>query len=212
MNAIAGSPRQILLAGEPALRQFGLQPGDLQENLLLDAAIEEFCSGQVVQVGETARIRLMELCEPCASLDKIQPGLSKRISGHRGFLGMVVQDGVIWRGDRLTLTTQQFPPIPSSTRGKFEEFVSRIPPGRVVRTTELLMAMGLTQSYARSIPIWIKKSPGFLPVHRIIAANRTLLLSHLPEQAKQLQQEGVKVLNGRVSLAYDWEPCHFHAL
>jgi len=161
-SAQVGSPRQVLLAGMPALKQFGLQPGDLQENLLLDQAVEAFESGMVLAIGATAQLRLMFLCEPCASLERVKPGLSRKINGKRGMLAMVVQDGTIHPGDPVQVLSHRFPAIPEQTRGKFEEFVVRIPPGRVVRSSDLLLALGMTPSYARAIPTWLKKSTASL--------------------------------------------------
>ncbi|HEY9623431.1 MAG TPA: MOSC domain-containing protein [Crinalium sp.] len=211
-NAAIGSPRQVLMAGLPSLTQFDLQPGQMQENMLIDCAVEAFISGQVLQIGSDALIRLMHLCEPCATLEKLQPGLAKRIKGKRGLLGMVVRDGWIKVGDHVTLTAHQFPLIPESTRGRFEEFVSRIPSGNVVRTSDLLLALGLTRGYYRSIPILLKKSAAQIPVHRVVASDGSLLLRHVPHQRDALLSEGVELVNDRVADRYYWQPIDFHDL
>lgn len=211
-SAQAGSPRQVLFAGTPALQAFGLQPGNLQENVLLDMAIEELASGTVLQLGETAQVRLMFLCEPCASLERLQPGLSRRINGKRGMLGLVIADGTVRRGDPVGGLGDRFPAIPETTRGKFEEFVARIPPGKVVTSKDLLLALGLTASYARAIPTMLKKSAAGLPVHRVVAADGGLLLRHLPQQAAALVAEAVAVEGDRVHSAHFWAAQHFHRL
>ncbi|MBD1913054.1 MULTISPECIES: MOSC domain-containing protein [unclassified Leptolyngbya] len=210
-SARVGNPRQVLLAGQPTLHQFGLQPGDLQENILVDAAVESFESGTVLAIGKTAQLRLMFLCEPCASLERLKPGLSRKIAGKRGFLAMVVQDGTIRPGDIIRAYPRCFSVIPESTRGKFEEFVARIPPGYVVDTPNLLLALGMTPSYARAIPTWLKKS-AHLPVHRIVAANHTLLTRHIPDQADALVAEGVTVEGDRISPQFLWPPEFFHVV
>lgn len=51
-NAHVGSPRQVLMVDTPALEAFGLQPGILQENILLDGVLEPFMSGRVIQIGK----------------------------------------------------------------------------------------------------------------------------------------------------------------
>ncbi|MGG6295544.1 MOSC domain-containing protein [Leptolyngbya sp. AN02str] len=211
-HAIIGSPRQVLMASAPALSMFGLPPGAIQENLLLDSWVETLPSGTVVQVGDRAQIRITFLCEPCSNLNRIQPGLAKDLIGKRGMLGMVVQDGLVRPGDRVVPLPFRLPFIPETTRGKFEEFVARIPSGHVVRTKALLMALGLTQSYARAIPTMLKKSDPSLPVHRIVAADGSLLTQHLPHQAIALQSEGVVFVDGRVSEVYNWNPAEFHSL
>lgn len=212
VHARAGSPRQVLLASTPVLEAFGLRPGDLRENILLDGGVEELVSGQVLQLGEAAQVRIMGDCEPCAYLNTLQPGLAKRINGQRGMLAMVIGDGVVRVGDQAVVLSQTFPAIPNDTRGKLREFVARIPPGRVVRTTELLVALGLTASHYRAIPVLLKKADAGLPVHRVVGAGGRLLTQHLPEQATQLAAEQVQIEQGTVLTEFYWEPEQFHAL
>jgi len=211
-SAQVGSPRQVLLAGMPALQSYGLNPGDLQENVLLDGMVESFPSGTLLAIGATAQLRVMFLCEPCASLERVKPGLSRKIKGKRGLLAMVVHDGVVGVGDRIQVLPQRYPAIPEQTRGKFEEFVARIPSGCVVRTSDLLIALGMTASYARAIPTWLKKSDPALPVHRIVAADGGLLTRHVPHQAEGLAAEGVLVKGDRVGPEFSWPREFFHAL
>jgi alkylated DNA nucleotide flippase Atl1 len=211
-----GSPRQVLLASAPYLQELGLAPGDLQENIVVDGAIdgtvEQLGSGRVLQLGQTAQVRLTFLCEPCAYLEQVQPGLVKRSLGKRGMLGMVIAAGVVWRGDAVTVLPQQFPVLPERAGDRFTEFVARIPPGKVVRTTELLLALGLTPSYYRTIPTFLKKAAADVPIHRILAADSSLMSRHMPQQMQRLQAEGVEVVNQRVAALYYWQPLYFHDL
>ncbi|NJO66924.1 MAG: MOSC domain-containing protein [Leptolyngbyaceae cyanobacterium RM1_405_57] len=156
--AIAGNPRQVLLVDTPALAEFGLNPGDLRENLLVDASIDCLASGQVLQIGQTALVRVTFPCDPCAQLNQLQPGLAKRIKGKRGLLGIVVRDGLIHAGDQIQIAPYRFKPLPDNAKGRFTEFVGRIQPGKVVSTAQLLMALGLARSYYRTIPIFLKKA------------------------------------------------------
>jgi alkylated DNA nucleotide flippase Atl1 len=209
-NARVGSPRQVLFTGTPTLEQFGVTPGELQENIVLDGAVEHFTSGQVLQLGRDALVRLTFLCEPCASLEKIRPGLTRQIRGKRGFLGMVVGNGVVRVGDRIQITPYRFPVIPDKSRERFAAFVARIPVARVVHTPNLLLALGLTSSYARAIPGQIKRM-GHLPVHRLVAADGCLFTKHIPEQRELLQQEGIQVDGDRVPESHFWPPRYFYA-
>jgi alkylated DNA nucleotide flippase Atl1 len=211
-RARAGSPRQVLLASAPVLMEYGLRPGDLRENILLDGVVEALVSGQVLQLGEAAQVRIMGDCEPCAYLNTLQPGLAKRINGWRGMLAMVIRDGAVRVGDRAVVLPQTFPAVPNDTRGKLHEFVARIPPGRVVRTTELLVALGLTASHYRAIPVLLKKADAGLPVHRVVGAGGRLLTQHLPDQAERLAAEQVQIEQGEVRAEFCWEPQQFHAL
>jgi alkylated DNA nucleotide flippase Atl1 len=211
-QAIAGSPRQILLIDRPTLDRFDLTVGQLRENIVLSRISHPFQSGQVLQLGSEALVRLTTDCEPCALLNHIRPGLAQTIQTNRGFLGIVIKSGKIHIGDTAAIAPYQFPAIPETTRGKFEEFVARIPVGKVVSTTNLLLALGLTHSYYRSIPILLKKSPTHLPVHRIVSANGKLLTQHIPQQYNALHDEDVKVMDDQVSRNYFWEPIAFHEL
>ncbi len=210
-NAVIGSPRQVLFASLPALTDFGLAPGAMQENLLLSDWIEALPSGAVVQLGAQAQVRLTFLCEPCASLERLKPGLSRQIHGKRGMLGMVVRDGVVCPGDEVQILPLRLPALSEKTRDRLHEFVARIPPGHVVCTRDLLLALGLTPSYARAIPAMLKKSP-HLPVHRIVSVEGALLSRHLPNQEALLAEEGVAVSAGRVELTFSWNPMEFHDL
>lgn len=211
IHARVGSPRQVLLVSEPVLQEFGLPPGALRENILVDFAIETLPSGQVIQVGSNALIRLIECCEPCAYLNTLHPGLARKILGKRGVLGMVVRDGVVGVGDGIALTPYQFPLTPETTRAKVEGFIARVPAGKVVRTTDILHALGLTRSYYRVIGGFLKKMP-HVPTHRVVSSDGRLLTRHLPQQREQLAAEGVDVQGDRVPNFYYWEAQFFHEL
>jgi alkylated DNA nucleotide flippase Atl1 len=210
-SSIEGSPRQVLLVSAAVLTNFDLQPGDLQENFLVDEPVEALNSGQVLQIGRSALVRLTYRCEPCSYLETLKPGLAGQIRGKRGRLGMVVRDGLVQAGDRLTLTDYQFPVLPDDAKGRFAEFVARIPSGKVVRTAALLLALGLTRGYYRMIPRLMKAAID-LPVHRIVTIDGSLMTAHLPDQAHNLQQEGVEIVNHQVSLDYCWRSSDFHDL
>lgn len=211
VSAQVGSPRQVLLAGTASLERFGLRAGDLQENLLLEGEVETFRSGQVLQIGRSAQIRLTFRCEPCASLERLQPGLTRRIRGNRGMLAMVVRSGDVVCGAEVRPLAIEFPAIPEVVRERFAALVARIPPGRVVSTPNLLLALGVTRSYARAIPTWLKQASPALPVHRIVGADGTLLTRHLPDQQRQLQAEGVVIVQAKVAIAHYWPASEFYA-
>ncbi|MFB2920597.1 MOSC domain-containing protein [Aerosakkonema funiforme] len=213
INAQAGSPRQVLMASTPTLADFNLNSGDLGENILIDTQVENFSSGQVLRIGKSALIRLTFLCEPCANLDKIQPGLAQISQGKRGFLGIVVKDGVIEVGDEASLTSQLFPALPDDTKGRFNEFVRRIPPGKAVKTSDLLLALGVSKAYYRTIPIFLKKASKDLPIHRIVRADGSLLSEYISEQEQLLRQEGIEIEYNRIcGNSHYWNSSYFHDL
>lgn len=211
VHAIAGSPRQVLLASTSTLADFDLKPGDLGENILVDGEIEQFSSGQVLRVGKETLIRLTFRCEPCANLDKIHPGLSKIIKKRRGFLGIAVGGGEIAIGDEVSLTPYKLPAIPDDAKGRFSEFVRRIPPGKVVNTADLLLALGASKAYYRAVPTFLKKAAPELPVHRIVRADGRLLSEYISQQEQLLIAEGVAVAGERVEGDnFYWENAKFH--
>jgi alkylated DNA nucleotide flippase Atl1 len=209
-NGCVGSPRQVLLADQPTLHQFGLRPGQLWENILVDASVQALQSGRVIKIG-TALLRPTFLCEPCDRLNQRYSGLAKQIGQQRGFLAMVVEGGVIQLGDRAIPTNLQLPPLSERVRDRFNEFVARIPSGRIVTTADLVLALGVDRSYYRVIPTLIKKSPAHFPVHRIVAIDGSLLARHIPDQFARLAGEGVGIDGGMVSDCHRWNPEQFHA-
>jgi len=210
-NARIGSPRQVLMVDMPSLKAFDLQPGILQENILLDGDLEPFVSGRVIQIGQ-ALIRPTFLCEPCDYIETLQKGLAKRILGRRGWLGMVVKSGAIAVGDPVLPTSIQFPMLSDDTRIRFHEFVARIPPGKVATTADLVLALGVAKAYYRSFPSLIKKTAASLPVHRLVAIDGSLLTQHIPQQADLLAEEGVQVISNQISERDRWHPQYFHPL
>lgn len=210
-NACTGSPRQVLLVAAQTIDRFQLQPGQLRENIVLSQA-NIWQSGQVLQIGSTALIRLTFLCEPCAYLNTISPGLSDRIQGQRGFLGMVVRGGQVEVGDIVQPIAFAFPPLSDQPKDRFLEFVARIPFGKVVKTSQLILALGVTRSHYRVIPTWMKKAAADLPVHRIVTVEGGLFSQHLPDQKTALLAEGVEIVNDRISEAFYWDPQFFHDL
>lgn len=208
-HAQVGSPRQVLVVDQETLHQFDLQPGDLQENILISAGLEPLESGQVLQIGE-AWVRLTFLCEPCAYLETLQPGLLTCIRDRRGWLGMVVKSGTIAVADAVTPIPYRFPFLARDAKSRFYELVARIPSGRVITTRDLVVALGVTNAHYRVFPTFIKKAPDSLPVHRIVAIGGNLLTQHIPDQAQRLQEEGVEVRHNRVPEAYYWLAENFH--
>ena len=105
VNGVPCSPlRQVLITSRPVTVKCGLNPGDLRENIVVDAdELYELPSGTVVAIG-SARIRLTFHCEPCKALHKvIEPG---RIVHKRGVLGCFLNSGTVSIGDSFSVTEQ----------------------------------------------------------------------------------------------------------
>lgn len=209
-HAQAGSPRQVLLVSQPVLDRFSLKPGDLWENILVDGEIEALNSGQVLEIG-SARLRLTFDCEPCSLLDQVRSGLAKQLYRQRGMLAMVLASGVIRVGDDVVVTADCSPAIPTDLKGRLYGFIQQIPAGKVVRSPQLVMAIGASSSAYRVLPVLLKKAPADLPVHRTLTATGQLWTKHLPDQAQYLSAEGVEIVGDRVlDSQYEWSPTEFY--
>lgn len=210
-HARIGSPRQVLIVDQRSLEDFELQPGNLSENVLVSGSLESWSSGQVWQIGQ-GLIRLTFRCEPCHQLETIRKGLAKQIQGRRGWLGMVVKSGTIQSNDAVAPIAQTFPPLADAAKSRFQEFINRVPSGKVVTTADVILALGLARAYYRVLPTFIKKAPFHLPVHRIVASDGQLLAQHIPRQAELLAAEGVEVVEGAIGEGNRWQPQYFHDL
>jgi len=208
-NGRLGSPRQVLLLDQTTLDRFALAPGCLRENILCDALPPGLASGRSLVIG-SAHIRLTFLCEPCHYLNEIQPNLAQRLKNQRGWLGIVTHSGSIQVGDRGEFGPECYPPLAHTARERFYEFVARIPPGVIVTTADLVVALGVSTAYYRAFPALLKAAQGQCPVHRIVSKNGELFSRHLPDQARLLQTEGISVTGEHVDLRDRWPPEYFH--
>jgi MOSC domain-containing protein YiiM len=96
--------RQVLLAEAGDLRDLGLDPGDLREQVTLDLpGLMSLDEGTRLRVGE-AVLELTGVCEPCTHIGEHIGGedpeaLRRRLVGRRGMLARVVGEGPIRRED-----------------------------------------------------------------------------------------------------------------
>ncbi len=189
-NACVFSPRQALIASLPVIEELGIRETDLRANIIVDGLIEDFQSGDILKIND-CYLRLTFRCEPCGKLEKAQKGLIKRIGDRRGFLAMVIDGGSIFPGDSLEKTSCRAKPIPDDIEGRFLQLANLIPKGRVIKTSDLITLLGLSSSYHRVLPSYIKRLSSRMPAHRIVSTKRMLLDKHLPRQSDELKQEGV---------------------
>ena len=198
-NAHRLSPRQLLVTVASELDALALPPGALRENLVISTGTSgDFRPGSALTTAGGVEIRLTMYCEPCKQLLSLVADLAGMI-GRRGILGVVVGGGQLRRGDVLELLPGRYPALPVSAYQKFLDFVPTIPRGRVVRYSDVALAIGADNSFVRAIPGYIKRSvDAGVPLHRIVSA-RGHLLATLPDQAERLMAEGV-LTNGAVEL------------
>lgn len=194
VNARAMSPRQILLVRQEDLDVFAIAPGALRENVVLAGLPPEiFAPGSLVTIGPTASIRATFLCEACKRIAHVVPSL-KSIADKRGLLGVILADGCINVGDRVTVQTEQFPPLSDIPYRRFLEFVARIPPGQVVTYRQVVIGMGVAESYMRAIPMYIQRTSAALyPLHRILDTEGQVI-PYVIDQQQRLAAEGIEPL------------------
>ncbi len=95
--------REVLLASQEHLDALGVEPGAIRENVTVAGAdVHEWAVGQQVQVGG-ALFEITMVCDPCARMDELRPGLRAEIDGKRGMLAHVVESGEIALGDAIEL-------------------------------------------------------------------------------------------------------------
>jgi alkylated DNA nucleotide flippase Atl1 len=183
------SPRQVLVTLASELRALDISPGALGENIVIASDQPElFRPGTALLTSSGVEIRLTMFCEACWRISHVVPNL-RQLLRRRGVLGVIEAGGALRIGDAVTLVDGRYPALPQSSYQKFVDFVPTIPPGRVVRYSDVAVAIGVAEGFVRVLPGYIKRSSA-LPVHRIVNA-RGELLNFLPEQAAQLQAEGV---------------------
>lgn len=206
LNAHKLSPRQVLVMRAEELQALNLGPGALRENLVVAGApAEAIRPGNVLTFASGAAIGLTMFCEPCQRIAPLVGRLADMIE-RRGVLGVVLRGGTIARGDTLAVAVGGHRPLPDSMAQRFAEAVAAIPAGRVLRYSDVALAMGVDGSFVRALPGYIRRHLGTgLPVHRIVNA-RGQLLAALPGQAQQLAAEGI-VTTDTVDLATClWQP------
>lgn len=204
-NAHRLSPRQVLVTLASELAALGLAPGALRENLVIATDTpQHFQPGAALTGAGGVEIRLTMYCEPCKQIQPLGHDLASLI-GRRGILGVVVGGGQLRHGAALELVPGRYPALPDSVYQKFLDFVPTIPRGRVVRYSDVALAIGADNSFVRAIPAYIKRSlDAGIPLHRIVSA-RGHLLATVPDQAARLEQEGVPS-HGAVALpAFLWQ-------
>lgn len=96
--------RQVLLVEAGDLRDLGLSPGDLREQMTVDLpGLMALSEGTRLRVGE-ALLELTGVCDPCTHIGEHvgveDPEAFRRtLVGRRGMLARVVREGAIRRDD-----------------------------------------------------------------------------------------------------------------
>ncbi len=106
---VSGSKRQVLIADASILRAFGLQPGDLREQITVDfPPLDLLAAGTQLRIGQVT-FELAGPCEPCTHIGTLldvadSVAFQQALQSRRGQLARVVAvdgDGLIRAGDVL---------------------------------------------------------------------------------------------------------------
>lgn len=105
----ASKPREVTLIEEEAIeaarRDHGveLDPAESRRNILTRGVALNHLVGREFMVGG-ARLRGVELCEPCGYLERLtRPGVREALIHRGGLRCAVIGDGTIAAGDRISV-------------------------------------------------------------------------------------------------------------
>lgn len=100
--------RQVLIMDVETLNHFGLEPGQVRENVTLEGLdLSTISAGDRVSLGADVVLEITGDCEPCARMDEIRPGLKEEIDGKRGVLAFVEKGGVVSIGSEVGVNILQ---------------------------------------------------------------------------------------------------------
>ena len=112
------------LLADLAAQGFTVAPGDIGENVLTRGLdLLALGQGTRLHLGPTAIVEVMGLRNPCAQLDRLQPGLMAATLGRApdgtlirkaGIMAIVLQGGPVHPGDAITVATPPGPPPPAA--------------------------------------------------------------------------------------------------
>ena len=101
--------RQVLLISGHVLNELDVEPGVIDENVVVDDLdVMSLTEGQQLRLGE-ALVAVTTPCEPCLQMDRIRHGLKEALKGRRGMFVKVVSPGAVRVGDSVVLIDQEPP-------------------------------------------------------------------------------------------------------
>ena len=99
--------RQILLISGSVLTELALEPGAVDENVVVDDLdVMTLTEGQQLRLGD-ALVAVTIPCEPCVRMDGVRYGLKTALKDRRGIFVKVVAPGTVRVGDSVELICRQ---------------------------------------------------------------------------------------------------------
>ena len=151
-HACAHSPRQILIAGNPAYERFGLPAATLRENVRINFSTVDLRSGDLLRIGPDVVLWLTFHCEPCKLLERRQPGTIKSIGRHRGMLARVLRGGSFSVGSDVSLASAVLPAMSDDWKTRVLGVAATVPPGYCIDYRQLAEMAGVAKAYCRAFP------------------------------------------------------------
>ena len=103
----------VELFEELRAKGFEIAPGDLGENITTQGLnLLDLPTGAVLRIGETARVQITGLRNPCRQIDAFREGLMAavlerapdgRLLRKAGVMGVILADGVVSPGDAISV-------------------------------------------------------------------------------------------------------------
>ncbi|MCI0477632.1 MAG: MOSC domain-containing protein [Anaerolineales bacterium] len=101
-----GGKRQVLLMDEETLNAFGLQAGQVRENVTTRGIeLKTLAPGTRLRAGG-AVFEIAQPCDPCKMIDDIRPGLRAQMQGQRGMFVRVVEGGDVRVGNAIEIANE----------------------------------------------------------------------------------------------------------
>ena len=160
-HADALSPRQILLTRLEENQQFGLQAGQLFENVCIAGLSEaQFKPGRVLKLGHQVELDLHFYCEPCHKLKRVLPNdiTPKALIGRRGILATVRQGGTLRYQDTVSVSASNAVVLPDDTFERFIWTMERWPMDETFSYGLLARKMGVSRAYCRAMPGYFRRA------------------------------------------------------
>lgn len=102
-HSLPNNRRALLMMTAELLDEFGLQPGDVREQVTVRGLdLHALVFGSRLRVGG-AVLEVAGLCAPCERMEELGAGLQSRMDGRRGRFVRVVQSGDIRVGDPIVV-------------------------------------------------------------------------------------------------------------
>jgi MOSC domain-containing protein YiiM len=105
-QSFGSKKRQILIVESETLRDFGLLPGQIRENMVVEKlALSRLPVGTRLSTDEVV-LEVSGDCAPCDFLNSIKPGLMDAIRGRRGVFAVVRKGGILKVGSDVAIEAE----------------------------------------------------------------------------------------------------------